>query len=357
LPYISVGNRHAIVGSARGFRIERTLVVSESRTMESMMQETIERSLEQPVFTYRTARLYHEDSLEWLAAQPPSSLHAIVTDPPYGLIEFTEKEQAKLRAGRGGVWRIPPKLNGIERRPLPRFTVLSPNELNDLYAFFFRFGRVAMHALVPGAHVIIATNPLLSPLLYRALPDAGFEMRGEIIRLVMTLRGGDRPKNAHDEFTDVTVMPRSMFEPWGLFRKPLDGRVQDNLRKWGTGGLRRISDDRPFADVIKAGRTPQNERRIANHPSLKPQQLMRQLVRASLPLGTGTVCDPFAGSGSTLAAAVAVGYESVGCEIDPHYVQVAVNAIAKLARLNVKLYDDDEPPLPPPNEWQLRLPE
>lgn len=321
------------------------------------MQETVEQSHDQVGFTHKNARLYQADSLEWLAEQPTNSLHAIVTDPPYGLVEFTEKEQTKLRAGNGGIWRIPPKLDGVERRPLPRFTVLSSNELNNLYDFFFRFGQAAVRTLVPGAHLMIATNPLLSTLLYRALADAGFETRGEIIRLVMTLRGGDRPKNAHDEFADVTVMPRSMFEPWGLFRKPLEGRVQDNLRKWSTGGLRRISAERPFADVIKAGRTPQNERRIADHPSLKPQQLMRQLVRASLPLGTGIVCDPFAGSGSTLAAAVAIGYDSVGCEIDPHYFSIAINAIAELARLNVKLFDDEEPPLAPLNEWQLRLPE
>jgi len=37
----------------------------------------------------------------------------------------------------------------------------------------------------------------------------------------MTMRGGDRPKAAHEEFKDVSVMPRSMWEPWVLFRKPI----------------------------------------------------------------------------------------------------------------------------------------
>jgi hypothetical protein len=79
---------------------------------------------------------------------------------------------------------------------------------------------------------------------------AGFEKRGEIIRLVQTLRGGDRPKNAHNEFPDVTVMPRSCWEPWGIFRKSCEGRVQDNLRKWGTGGLRRLSDRAPGEPLL-----------------------------------------------------------------------------------------------------------
>lgn len=306
------------------------------------MVEAIDRTTDTPAFSFGSTTLYHADSLSWLARQPPCSLHAIVTDPPYGLVEYTEKEQHKLRNGTGGgIWRIPPTLDGVQRSPVPRFSVLSQSELDVLYSFFLRFGQVALPALVPGAHLMIASNPLLTPTLYRALMDAGFEIRGELIRLVITLRGGDRPKNAHEEFPDVTVMPRSMFEPWGLFRKPLEGRVQDNLRKWGTGGLRRISDERPFSDVIKVGRTPKRERAIAEHPSLKPQQLMRHLVRSALPLGTGIVCDPFAGSGSTLAAADAVGYEAVGCEIDPHYVQVAIEAIPKLAALCVPPIDSN----------------
>ena len=107
-----------------------------------------------------------------------------------------------------------------------------------------------MRVLVPGAHVFIASNPLVSFLVYEPFIAAGFEKRGEIIRVVQTLRGGDRPKNAEEEFTDVSVMPRSCWEPWGLFRKPCEGRVQDNLRKWKTGGLRRISGEEPFRDLI-----------------------------------------------------------------------------------------------------------
>lgn len=276
-------------------------------------------------------KLVEDDCFSWLAQHEPFSVHAVVTDPPYGLKEYTPEEKTKLRRGKGGVWRIPPALGGCIRQPVPRFTVLSEEERRELGVFFSRWAKSVLRVLVPGGHVFIATNPLLSHLVYVAMMEAGFEKRGEIIRLVQTLRGGDRPKNAHKEFEDVTVMPRSCWEPWGLFRKPCEGRVQDNLRKWKTGGLRRIGEEQPFCDVIRSSPTRSPERDIAPHPSLKPQAFMRQIVRASLPLGEGVVLDPFMGGGSTIAAAAAVGYQSIGIESDPEFFAMAKAAVPRLA--------------------------
>ena len=278
--------------------------------------------------------IWNVDCLEWMRCREPNSIHAIVTDPPYGFREYTDAQKRKLRAGKGGVWRIPPTLDGCQRRPLPRFTTISDSDLKKLGNFFAEWAELAYKVLVPGGHIMLAANPLLSHHFYLPIMSAGFEKRGEIIRLVQTLRGGDRPKNAHEEYRDVTVMPRSAWEPWGLFRKPLEGRVQDNLEKWGTGGLRRESDQRPFTDVIQSAPTRSRERDIVNHPSLKPQDLMRQLVRAALPLGEGVVLDPFAGGGATIAAAYAIGYKSIGLELDGKYFSLATDGVPKLAALD-----------------------
>ncbi|MEO7986620.1 MAG: DNA methyltransferase [Gemmatimonadales bacterium] len=257
----------------------------------------------------------------------------MITDPPYGLFEYSPEQQAKLRSGKGGVWRIPPAFDGAKRSPLPRFTVLTPSDLKALEEFFFRWARLLSRVLVPGANVLVATNPLLSFVVSTAIARAGLERRGEIVRLVMTMRGGDRPKAAHEEFSEVSVMPRSMWEPWLVFRKQIDGRVQDNLRKWKTGGFRRPSPARPFGDVIQSSPTRRHEREVAPHPSLKPQAFLRQLARAVLPLGEGVILDTFAGSGSTLAAADAVSHSSIGIEMDSHYYEMARGAIPKLAQL------------------------
>ena len=259
----------------------------------------------------------------------------MVTDPPYGLFEYSAEQQEKLRNGKGGVWRIPPSFDGAKRSPLPRFTILTPGDLRHLEEFFLDWARLLVPVLVPGANVLVASNPLLSHVVSGSLARAGLERRGEIVRLVMTMRGGDRPKHAHDEFKLVSVMPRSMWEPWLVFRKPIEGRVQDNLRKWKTGGFRRPSVEKPFGDVILSAPTRKQERALAPHPSLKPQAFMRQIVRGVLPLGEGLVLDPFAGSGSTLAAANAVGYESIGIEKDEKYFTMAKSAIPQLTSLKI----------------------
>jgi site-specific DNA-methyltransferase (adenine-specific) len=280
------------------------------------------------------------DAFEWLRSRAKNSVHAVITDPPYGLVEYTETEKKKLRSGKGGVWRIPPSFDGCVRRPVPRFTVLKESHKLDLEAFFSQLAVLLLPVMVPGAHIFIATNPLVSQLVYALFIRAGFEKRGEIIRVVQTLRGGDRPKNAHQEFADISVMPRSCWEPWGLFRKPCEGRVQDNLRRWRTGGLRRISADVPFRDLILSSPTRSSEHRLAPHPSLKPQRFLRQLVRASLPFGEGLVLDPFMGSGSTIAACAAEGLNSIGIEKDEQYFKMSTIAIPKLAALPVSTDSD-----------------
>ncbi len=52
--------------------------------------------------------LHLADCMEWLDIQPENSFEAIITDPPYGLKEYSADQQAKLRDGNhGGMWRIP----------------------------------------------------------------------------------------------------------------------------------------------------------------------------------------------------------------------------------------------------------
>jgi site-specific DNA-methyltransferase (adenine-specific) len=81
-------------------------------------------------------------------------------------------------------------------------------------------------------------------------------------------------------------------------------------------------DQRPGGNRKISARPDQpNTQRANDHPTVKPLELMRHLVRLVTPPG-GTVLDPFAGSGTTLLAAQAEGFEWIGIEMDPHYVEI-----------------------------------
>ena len=186
-------------------------------------------------------------------------------------------------------------------------------------------------------------------------------------------------------------------EPITVARKPLIGTVADNVLAWGTGAINvdgcrvehssnadlaismaknpgRIetvtsgvySAARPQQSVNPSGRWPANivhdesEEVVGllgsaarffycakaskrdrddgcesnNHPTVKPTELMRYLVRLVTPPG-GLVLDPFAGTGSTGRGAVLEGFCFLGCEIDANYAEIArlrIEAVTKEVR-------------------------
>ena len=70
--------------------------------------------------------LIRADCFEWLGRLSENSIHAVVTDPPYGVKEYDPDQLAKRANRNGGIWRIPPSFDGHTRAPLPRFTALDP---------------------------------------------------------------------------------------------------------------------------------------------------------------------------------------------------------------------------------------
>ena len=319
----------ASLGKVSRTNAERTSVPPVADTTGQVEQ----LALDYQRFSLGRSFIVHADCFEWLSRVPANSIHAIVTDPPYGVKEYDFDQLEKRSNGNGGIWRIPPSFDGHVRAPLPRFTALNDKERQHLQRFFVEWGKVVLHALRPGGHVFVASNAFLSQLVFGALVEGGLEFRSQLVRIVRTLRGGDRPKNAEEEYPGVSSLPRGCYEPWGIFRKPMPSgmKLSDCLRQYGTGGLRRTVADAPFEDVIYSERTPRRERDIAAHPSLKPQSLLRQIVRAALPLGEGIIVDTFSGSGSTVAAAESEGLLSIGIERHQDYFEMSKSAAPKLA--------------------------
>ena len=131
-------------------------------------------------------------------------------------------------------------------------------------------------------------------------------------------------------------------EPIVVARKPLAGTVASNVLEHGTGAINidgtRIGERWPanlivdesvdeewtkYFYVSKASKTERNTGlEMSNtHPTVKPIALMRYLVRLVTP-PKGTVLEPFAGSGTTLVAAVLEGFNAIGCELTNDYLPI-----------------------------------
>lgn len=96
----------------------------------------------------------------------------------------------------------------------------------------------------------------------------------------------------------------------GMPEKPIR---PDGTRQWGSHDIFNTPGN---------GRNTDNRPRANHHPTVKPTALMRWLVRLVTPRG-GTVLDPFAGSGSTLKAAILEGFDCIGIELDAEYLAIA----------------------------------
>ena len=124
-------------------REERGYYALSPRALSGLQYELPDGRVSGASFSFGKARLYHADCFDWLGQQEDSSIHAVVTDPPYGLHEYTPEQQAKLRKGEGGVWRLPPSFDGHTRSPVPRFTTLTPDPVAVLKDVLLRLGAPA----------------------------------------------------------------------------------------------------------------------------------------------------------------------------------------------------------------------
>ena len=92
-------------------------------------------------------------------------------------------------------------------------------------------------------------------------------------------------------------------------------------RNAGLDALPKIKGGSMVAAETRPGKPTNHPIRQNFHPTVKPLALMRYLVRLVTPPG-GTVLEPFAGSGTTLVAAILEGFNAIGCELTEDYLPI-----------------------------------
>lgn len=307
--------------------------------------------------------VFHGDCIEGMKTLADNSIDAVCTDPPYGIrfegstwdIATIEKE-AQERASqvqprqRNGTIRFTSRLSRAEAAGKYNLSLSANREFQEWTRVW---SSEVFRILKPGGHFVSFSSPRTYHRMACAVEEAGFEIRDQLIWVF----GSGFPKNKS--------FLKPSHEPAVFARKPLsESSIQDNISAWGTGSLNidacRISygEEKSWQESRKAafasadeitGRFPANivfgeegaeelngqaknvsrffycpkaskkDRCDSKHPTIKPIELMRWLVRLITPPG-GTVLDPFAGSGTTGQAAIEEGFNVLLMEREDQYV-------------------------------------
>ncbi|HTU13669.1 MAG TPA: site-specific DNA-methyltransferase [Solirubrobacterales bacterium] len=310
-----------------------------------------------------------------LAELPECSVDAIVTDPPYAIGRFGQKDEKwDGRAVREKVAQGGPDRLGIGKA----------------YELWCReWSADCFRVLKPGAHMVVFGSPRTSHRLAVGIEDVGLEIRDTLI----WLRGDGTPKSRRLPGDRATTL-KPAHEPILLARRPPVDTVKATIDQFGTGALEVgacRTDWRYPANVVlshSAGCSDQGcldgcavstldsearngpggvpasrffycakvtrrerdagceymparrldlpssvesshtEKRKARnpHPTVKPIELMRWLIRLACP-PDALVLDPFCGSGSTGAAAALEGRRFLGIELDREFAEIAAARI------------------------------
>lgn len=127
----------------------------------------------------------------------------------------------------------------------------------------------------------------------------------------------------------------------GFPKSSTTGKRSDKSKSAEVGGTIWLANNHQSTEYTDAGfaarffycaKASKSDRGTGNnHPTVKPTELMRYLVRLVTPPG-GKVIDPFSGSGSTGKAAVLEGFKFIGIEREAEYVAIAEARIAEAQR-------------------------
>ncbi|MDX2023257.1 MAG: site-specific DNA-methyltransferase [Deltaproteobacteria bacterium] len=258
-------------------RLDKKRFVSDGPLLDSEVADVIDGQ--------RRWALAEGEAVSVLRALPAASIDAVITDPPYSSggsqsAGRTVQPPSKKYGLSNGDGHKRPDFHGDNRdqRSFLRWCSLWLSE--------------CLRASASGAPVVVFTDWRQLPTVTDALQIAGWVWRGIAV--------WDKTEGARPQM--------------GRFRSQCEYMV------WGTNG----PSDRAIDNAV--GVLPGCFRHFVKkvdrfHVTGKPTPLMEDVVKICRP--KGVVLDPFAGSGTTLVAALAQGRRAIGCELSDEYAEIA----------------------------------
>ena len=255
-------------------------------------------------------QIYNLEATELIARLADQSVDALITDPPYssgGATTTARKRDPKNKYQNSEVKDLYPTFSGDFR------------DQRSQEKWLIHWLTKAWPKLKDGGVVALFTDWRQLPLTAEALQVAGYTWLGVVV--------WDKTQAARPQLDRY----RNQAEYALIARKLIFSPINEpaNFLVWGCKGL---LDKERGVGVLPGVFTQYLQPKDKKHMTAKPIQLMRELVKITTP--GGLIVDPFAGSGTTLAAAKAEGYQFIGGELLPEYVEIAETQIHNIPAFN-----------------------
>lgn len=283
------------------------------------------------------------DALSCLQPLPSESVNCIVTSPPYwGLRDYGHEGQLGLEATPQEFVSKMTEIFRECRRVLTADGVCWVN-LGDSYCNTNGYARAQTEFQRQGRNDAPANDRNMSALhaagfktkdlvgipwrVAFALQDDGWYLRSDIIWAKpnpMPESVRDRPTKAHEYIFLLTKNARYWYDAAAIAEDGAGGGKFNGSPTYAAGD-RNDAGRRDRSTVTKVNARTVWSISTQGYPGAHfatfPEELPRRCILAGCPEG-GTVLDPFAGSGTTLAVAVALGRKAIGIELNLEYVEL-----------------------------------
>ncbi|WP_439257278.1 DNA-methyltransferase [Lonepinella sp. BR2271] len=282
------------------------------------------------------------NSLEEIKKIPDQSIHAIISDIPYGIgYDDWDVLHKNTNSALGGQSQAQINAGGLFKRrgkPLNGWSEADKKIPLEYQQWCENWAKDWLRVLKPGASCFIFAGRRFAHRCIVALENSGFTFKDMIAwEKTKAPHRAQRVSAIFERREDIentqkwqgwrVANLRPVFEPILWFQKPykVGGTLADNIVEYGLGAWnenaldKSLYDAMPYANIIKVA---SNSDDTGKHITQKPLQLMEILV--SLVTSEGQiVLDPFAGSGTVCVAANNLNRQYIGIEADDHYVDIA----------------------------------
>lgn len=309
---------------------------------------------------FKVNHVYEGDCIKVMKKFPEGVIAACITDPPYNYEFIGHKwdnnevvrrtERVKNGNSKTLVKHIPygSGLAGGVRNQ--KWYERNRNNIIEYREWCCKWSKELFRICRAGSPVAVFNSSRTIAHVQVALEDAGFYTRD----ILVFRRNSGIPKglNVQKKLEKVNHPDSEKWKGWHscfrneweaivLVQKPLIDNYWQTLQETGVGVFKTINHDGSFQSNILEGYHKKDKNEHYKHCTVKPIRLIKNLIDVLVPPGEDNIIlDPFTGSGTTLVAAMELGFNYVGIEVESDYLPIINRRLQKTKEKskNLKLF-------------------